>query len=423
MPESLGLGAAERALLEREKLGLYRPGPEGTRALLRGLGEPQERYRLVLVGGTNGKGSTALILSALLQAAGLRVGTYFSPYLQGPREAMVVNLAKPSAARFEALFALVWEAGLAGDASAFEMLTAMAYRYFADEGVDAAVVEVGLGGGRDATHVRPPELAVVTNVTRDHAAYLGETLADIAREKAGIAPPGRVLLTAAEDSAVLSALRDECRGRACRLEHWPRDGKGGVDSIGGERLCWRGEEMVLPLAGGHMARNAALAFRAAELLDAAPEADKAREILARLRWPARWEVVQRDPTVVLSGAHNPSGFAHLPGLLKGLARRRLTVVAGFSRDKEAAAMLEGLGAWADRVILTQAGHHRACPIGELAAAARDKGLGFDAFTPAARAVDEALAAAEPEDAVLVTGSLYLAGEVRGRWRPEVLYLA
>ncbi|MCX7634894.1 MAG: bifunctional folylpolyglutamate synthase/dihydrofolate synthase, partial [Syntrophales bacterium] len=313
------------------------------REVLEAMGRPHEAYPSVLIAGTNGKGSTAAMMEAILRAAGLRTGLYTSPHLADPRERICCHGAMISPDDFVRCLEQVRAA--TDRLTYFEFLTAAAFVHFAEQGVEIAVLEVGMGGRYDATNVAKGKMAVITNVSYDHQAYLGTTLARIAAEKAGIIRAGGVCLTAVRQRSAWKVIEGVCREKAATLMRL--GGEISCRAMAEGRFAYRGpmwtlREMRCALRGAHQVRNAALAVGAAEMLvrEGFPIREEAvRRGLEAVRWPGRLEVVARDPLVVLDGAHNPAGMATLRRALREcFTFRRLLVVFGALQDKDAGAM-------------------------------------------------------------------------------------
>ena len=436
--------------LEAMAVGRTVPTLDRIRRVVAMMGDPQAAAPVIHLTGTNGKGSTTRMIGALLAARGLSVGIYTSPDLERVNERLAWNQGHAAAEEgnagglggggagtslsFEPVgddaFAEVLGAVAAleplveGRLSRFEILTAAAYRWFADVAVDAAVVEVGMGGSWDATNVADASVAVVTNVSLDHAEVIGPTVLDIAVEKAGIVKPGSTLVLGETEPALAAVFR---RGPAARV--WER----GVDfdadanrvAHGGRLVTLRTphathEDVYLPVHGAHQGNNAAAALAAVEaFFDAPLPDDVVAEAFASVRLPGRLEVVRRQPLVVLDGAHNAAG-ARAAGAAVGEAfgeERPRVLVAGMLHGRDPARLLGPLGP-ARLVVACPAPSPRSLPAADVAAAAR--GLGFEAreATSVAAAVETALGAAGPDDLVLVTGSLYVVGAARAVLRGE-----
>ncbi len=403
------------ALRGGEHAGM-RPGLERIEALLGALGHPERRYRLVQVGGTNGKGSVAAMLAAILKSAGHRVGLYTSPHLVSFRERIRVSgaaIAEDSVVDgVEALGTLVARL----DATVFEATTALALDHFAREAVDVAVLEVGLGGRLDATSVGTPAVTVIARVDLDHQAYLGATLAEIAAEKAAIIRSG-VAIAAAQAPDVTEVLLRRAAEVGVPLRLAGRELSVTVERRGldGQVIACAGPGWVLPglrlgLLGSFQPANALLAVAGAREL-AAPEA-AIRDGLEGARWPGRFQVVRRPGGwLVLDGAHNPGAARALATSLRDFfGEVPVTLVLGISRDKDAGAILQVLAPVARRLILTRASSARAAEpeaLGALVAAGGPEVL-------IARSAEEALAmgSAPPGTPILcVAGSLFLVGDV------------
>ena len=396
-------------------------GTERTRAILDRLGRPERDLEGVLIAGTNGKGSTGACLSSILRSAGYATGFMPKPHLISYTERIEVDGRPISREEFvatlEALIPTFDEiAREMGPPTEFEMLTAMAVAYLAPR-IDRLVCEVGLGGRLDATNSLDLGLAVITNVDLDHQKYLGDTIQQIAREKAAIIKAGDHVVTGAEGVA-LEVVQE--RSREVGAELW----RLGVElSIEARSLGWDGHELSVrgpgfehrglrvPLVGDYQPANAALAVAAAHLLDAG--ADGAiRTGLANTRWPGRLQVVSSRPRVILDGGHNPAAMRKAGVALRRLigSERLVTVFAMLSERNpvELLAALRGLGP--DATVFTEpasAGGH-AVRAAELAAA---YGTDAEAVLPAAAALERAEELAGPGGNVLVCGSLYLVGEV------------
>ena len=402
------------ALRGGEHAGM-RPGLERIETLLEALGNPERRYTLVQVAGTNGKGSVAAMLAAILKADGRRVGLYTSPHLVSFRERIRVDgeaIAEDDVADgFDAIATLVARL----DATMFEASTALALDHFAREAVDVAVLEVGLGGRLDATTVGTPAVTALARIDLDHQEVLGATLAAIAAEKAAIIRSGVAVSAAqapeaadvlvARAAAVGVPLLMEGRELGVRVRARDLDAQT-LDATG---PGWRLEGLRLPLLGVYQPSNALVALAAARALGVRDAA--CREGLARARWPGRFEVLRaRDRIVVLDGAHNPAGAAALAAsLTEWFGDTPLTLVFGALRDKDAPGMLAALAPRARRLIFTASSSPRAARPEALRDAA-PAGAAVELADSAPEAL--ALAAREPRTPILcVAGSLSLLGDV------------
>jgi len=397
------------------------------RALLQALGNPQDRYRIIHITGTKGKGSVGAMCAAALQASGLRTALYSSPHLQDFRERFRVDNALITPDEFVALINRMRPilADMPEDITWFEVTTALAFLYFAERQVDVAVVEVGLGGRLDATNVVTPVVSVITSLSYDHTHLLGDSLASIAREKAGIIKPGVPVVSAPQPDEALEVLREVAARRHAPLTLIGRDWNftPGETTRAGQAFMagpasgppatyWTG------LAGGHQALNAAVALAALERASQAGVAVSERGIREGLRkvdWPGRLELVGVNPAIVLDAAHNGASARWLSATLDTLFPQRPRVlVFGASADKDIRGMFEALLPAADHLIATQAVHPRALATGEIETVARETGFGgpIDQIANVSDAVAHARQAAGAPGMVVITGSLFIVGEVR-----------
>lgn len=400
-------------LFARQRFGV-KLGLERVTELLERLGRPQERFQVVLVGGTNGKGSCSSTLASILTQAGTRTGLFTSPHLTHFGERFLVDGQPFSEAEVRAGLERLRPHAEALGASFFEIVAALACLLFARAEVEWAVMEVGLGGRFDATNALQPRLGVITGVALDHTDILGDTLAKIAAEKAGIMRPMVPTLSAATGEA-LDVLDGVARALGAPLYALHRDIDLKAHDLGwsGVRCLIRGPygplEVTTPLLGLHQADNVALAVSAAQALGAPPEA--IRRGVAHTRWPGRLEPVPFEGrTFLLDGAHNPQAAAALTGTLRRLGVAPATLIFGASADKQLAAMVAALEPVVAEVIVTRARlSPRAAPPALLESLWRAPVFLTD--SPAA-AKECALARTRVGDTVVVAGSLYLVGELR-----------
>jgi dihydrofolate synthase/folylpolyglutamate synthase len=398
------LADAERYLLGLELFGM-RFGLDRMRRLMTVLGSPQERYGTIHVVGTNGKSSTARMTAAILRRHGLRTGTYLSPHLVSFTERVRIDDEDSSPERFAAAVERARRAAekvnhtLDDDdhVTQFEALTAAAYDELACAGVQAAVIEAGLGGRYDATNVIGSRVQVLTNVGLEHTRWLGPRVADIAAEKLDVVRPGGTLVVGhGLHPDALALARETCAARGARLV------EAGPDP--GVEVVARGE---------YQRRNFALARAAAEaylgaLDDAAVGAAAASTLV-----PGRFEVVDHEPDVVLDGAHNPGGMAALAEALRGfLEGRRLVACLSILDDKDAAGMLRELLPLCDEVICTANANPRALTPATLQSLCRQlEGPPARTVPDPRRALTEARAAAGADGVVVATGSIYLIADL------------
>jgi dihydrofolate synthase / folylpolyglutamate synthase len=391
---------AEDWLLGLEQLGM-RFGLHRMRRLTAALGDPHERFRAVHVVGTNGKSSTTRMTAAILGRHGLRTGAYLSPHLVSFTERILLggtdigdDLFADACARVKAeADALDAEADADDRVTQFEALTAAAFLALAEEGVDVAVVEAGLGGRLDATNVLTAEVDVLTNVALDHTRLLGSTVAEIAAEKLAVVDPGATLVVgAALDPDVEAQTRETARRMGVALVHATADA--GVPLLA---------------QGAFQRRNFATARAAAEALIGPLDETAVRDAAAATLVPGRFQVVAERPVVVLDGGHNADGIAALAAsLAEWLAGRRLVAVVSVLDDKDAAAMFASLLPLCDDVVVTSNANPRALPAEALASLA---GRAAHVESDPRRAVALAKELAGEDGVVLATGSIYLIADL------------
>lgn len=437
-----GLRAVEVELDRRWPESRIEPSLARIAALVDLLGSPQRCYPVLHIAGTNGKTSVARMLDALLSGLGLRVGRYTSPHLQRATERISMDGMPISPERYveayhdiEPYVALV-DAGSSVPMSKFEVLTGMAFATFADTPVDAAVVEVGLGGSWDATNVVDAAVAAITPIAVDHVNYLGSDIAGIAAEKAGIIKPGSVAVLAQQPPEVARVLA----ARSVQVDATvAREGmEFGVlardIAVGGQQLKLQGlagvyDQVFLPLHGAHQSRNAALALAAAEVFfgagaDRSLDIDAVRDAFATVTGPGRLERVRTAPSVFLDGAHNPHGARALAAALReDFSFSRLVAVVGVMRDKDVRGILAELEPVIDEVVVTVGSSYRAMDVDDLTEAAREV-FGESRLRVERRlpdAIEAAIASATEVDpdpdrvsgaGVVITGSVAMVGEAR-----------
>ncbi|WP_419925443.1 bifunctional folylpolyglutamate synthase/dihydrofolate synthase [Candidatus Poriferisocius sp.] len=404
------------------------------RGLLAALGDPQADYPAVHISGTNGKGSVAVMTAALAQAWGMTAGVYASPHVERINERMAVGGDPVSDAELTELLGhmRLVEGHLAaaqdsGPPSWFELVTAAALRWFADVAVDLAVVEVGKLGRYDATNLVNSRVSVITNIGRDHTDGRLGWEAVVMGEKAGILHSGATAVLGPMGAELVAIAAEESprellvSGRHFELEE-------NRPAVGGRLITVRTplasyEDVYVSLFGPHQGHNAALAITAFESLVGKDLDEPVLGALGDVAFPARFEVVDRQPLVVVDGAHNPDGLAATGAALaeQFTVLGAVTWVVGMMRDKDPEAMLAAIddsGARCDRVVCCAPGWPRALPAADLADAARNRGIDAEVAGDVAEAVERALALSTENDAVVVTGSLYTAGEARLHLAPR-----
>ncbi len=416
-----------------ERLG-SKPGLETISALLERLESPQKRFRSVHVTGTNGKGSTSAMIASILRAAGFRVGLFTSPYLSTWRESIVIDGEKISQDDATGLMAQIrFECEETEKApglrhpTQFEVLTAAAFQHFAERGVDFAVVEVGMGGRLDATNVISPEVAVITNVSLEHTAWLGDTVLKIAREKSGIIKPGCSVVTATTNDDVYNLLRERSREEGATLTRVGTDVTYATQQsdIDGQTFRVEGKlatyNLSTRLLGEYQVVNGATAVAVAEALVGRGFKLSRRAIIEGIRdttWPGRLEVVQKNPLVLLDGAKDAEAAKSLRRSLSVIPRRRLIAVIAISGDKDIPTMVREICGAAYYVIATiHRVKSRTADPSVIVAEATKLGKPSETQPNVASAIRRALEMAEPEDAILIAGSVFLVGEARELWYP------
>lgn len=427
--------------------------PNEMRILMESLGNPQRRFQSVLIAGTNGKGSTAATLASIIEAAGYRTALYTSPHLLRVNERMRVDGEAISDAEFTEIFVRVDEAGrklvtegkLPQHPSFFEMLTAMAFEYFASRAVEIAILEVGMGGRLDATNIVDPCVSVIADIALDHQKFLGDTISAIAREKAGIIRKDAVLVTLPqhpEANDVIGKVAMELGARAVSAVPYVPNVSPGAAKYDHLRptaahihnflrsryfLEVMGEEVLIesPLIGRHQLRNVALAIAAAEQLNQCGFTISAQQVAAGVRdtkWPGRFQLLQATiarPDVVLDVAHNPAGaWALRAALSEHFDERPVTIIFGAMRDKAIAEMAEILFPIADHVLLTRAHAERAATAEEITQAASRMSEESIVAADVRSAIEQAVTITPKNGVIVITGSIYVVGEALAVLQPE-----
>lgn len=412
------------------------------RVLAQALQHPERRFKSVLIAGTNGKGSTAATLAAIAHAAGHRTGLYTSPHLLRVNERIQVDGVAIADADFSRVYdqveALAQRLVASGDLpyhpSFFEMLTAMAFEHFAACGIELAVLEVGMGGRLDATNIVEPCVAVITDIALDHQKFLGETIAEIAGEKAGIIHPGGAVVLLPQHPQANEVLGHTVLERGARAlsatpympdvgpqaaTAWTREG--GMRGLVNRYALSVMEEPIIvesSLAGHHQLRNTALAIAAAVELNNCAVRITARDIeqgIAATHWPGRLQLISGnpggEPDVLLDVAHNPAGAWVLRAALSDrFADRRIALVFGAMRDKAIAEMADILFTQADCVVATQARNPRSASAEEIRQAGERTGTQIVTTPDVPAALERARSLLPPNGLVVVTGSIYVVGE-------------
>ncbi len=408
------------------KLGLDLIG-----TILDRLGNPHTRYRTIHIAGTNGKGSVAAYLSAILKCAGYRVGRYTSPHLERFNERICIDDRPIADDEVVDTYRRVRNVGdLDREPTFFEFATAMALDAFARHRVQWAVIETGMGGRLDATNVIVPQLSVITNISLEHKEYLGTGLAAIAGEKAGIIKPGVPAVCGARQAAARGVITARAEKMSAPLyflgRHYRVRKKPGSDHFNYHGIHHKWRDLHTSLIGRHQLENAAHALAACDLLKNRGQLDLDRNTVARglamARWPGRLEIVMHRPLVILDGAHNLAAARNLARHLESSYRgRKITMVVGILDDKPFASILGHLARCCRKMIFTQPEIGRAVPARRLYRAAAAYNIERQIHVPVAEAVGRAIEAAGADEVVCIAGSLYVVGEAKtalSAWLPS-----
>ena len=400
-----------------EKMGI-RMDLNAVRKILKVLGNPERDYPSILIAGTNGKGSVAAMTASILSAGGFTVGLYTSPHLVDVRERIRIGNAMIPEQDFVEVVRNV-DDHLTEPLTYFEFMTVLAFHHFRQKKIDVAVVEVGMGGRLDATHVVDPSVAVISHIALDHQEYLGKLLKDIAGEKSAIIPKRGICITGVRQLSALKVIVATCREREAALLR-----------IGGEiqvsryregTFSYRGpahayHRLRCGLVGDHQQINAALAVASVEAMAVkgfTVNEEAVREGLGNVKWDGRLEVLQKAPLLLLDGAHNPAGIGSLCRALRNnFYFRHLIVLFGVLRDKHYPDMIRRLSVFQPFMILTQPPSPRSIPPAELLPIARAFLQRSEIIKSPVDALKYAFSLASEDDLICVTGSLYLVGEIK-----------
>lgn len=404
---------------------------ESIRKIVLALGNPQSKYPTAMIAGTNGKGSTSAMLAGILAAAGLRTGLYTSPHLVRVNERIRVNGRDISDVEFADSFSevshavdrLIQKGSLPHRPSFFEFLTATAFLHFARAGIDFAVLEVGMGGRLDATNITEPRVAVITNIDLDHQQFLGDTLAAIAWEKAGVIKPGRPVISACDHPEAKEVIRKRAAELNAPLTDLTQAAQiSNVRNLDGRyafELTMAGHHfpaLVPPLMGAFQIKNTVAAVAAALCLAREGCKISPSAIDAGIRatsWPGRMEMICEHPLVVLDGAHNPAAAREIAAAARALwPGRPLRLVYASMRDKSIGEISDILFPLADAVYLTRPEQERAAAPEEILAAVKSRPQRIVVEPNPARALERACRDGSSSDVVMVTGSLFLVGSIK-----------
>jgi dihydrofolate synthase/folylpolyglutamate synthase len=413
------------------KLGLER-----VKKLLELLGNPQENFKSILVGGTNGKGSTVAMISSILQEAGYRIGTFTKPHLSSFTERIVVNgkkISEDDVIRIVEKIKITIER-MKKDPNFehptfFEIVVAITLLYFKEQKVDFAVLEVGMGGRLDATNTVNPLVSIITNVSLEHTKILGDTVLKIAKEKAGIIKQDGILVTATSDEEVFSLFKEICKEKNSRIFRIEENNFEKISSdINGQEFKLKGldknYDLYIPLLGNHQLMNVATAIEAIESLkfhNIRIPKKAIKEGLKNVKWPGRLEIIQKNPLVVLDCAKDPFAMKNLKeAVLENFNHEKLILVISISNDKDYRSMMDYIVPISDLVILTK---HKVMNRGIdpkiLAEDVKKHSKDFIIVEDVKDAVKKSLSLSKNNDMILVTGSLFTVGEAREIWFKEV----
>jgi len=395
--------------------------------LLNRMGNPQLAARTIHIAGTKGKGSVSAMIAQVLSSSGYKTGLYTSPHFHTLRERISIDGSLISEAEFAAAMAEIkpFIESMRKDTvfrqlTYFEALTALAFAYFKKKQVDFQVLEVGLGGRLDATNVARPIICIITPISLDHTQILGNSLEEIAREKAGIIKPGCWVVLSPQPEEAASVISDICREKEAKVVQVGKDitwHKIGGD-LSPQSLVIEGRrnnyQVSIPLSGDFQLENAASAVAALEVLGSAGFAISTADIargLARVKWPGRFHILQEYPTVLVDGAHNMASIKRLVANIKGyFAHKRIFLVFGTSCDKDIPGIINELVPLSPQVIVTRAAHSRAAPLSTLVAEFRKQGIELEIRETVTEAISRALSRADKTDLICVTGSLFVVAE-------------
>ncbi len=395
------------------------PGLERIAALLDRLDNPQNRLKFVHIAGTNGKGSTAAMISSVLTAAGYRTGLYTSPHLLRLNERFQIDGQEISNQDLNQILNQVIAVAGEIQPTEFDLMTALGLCYFAQEGCDIVVLEVGLGGRLDATNIiPPPEVAVVANIGLDHTAILGDSLAEIAREKAGILKSGTHAVLYHQENAVMEIVSAICHEKniplkitqpdKCQILKYKTDG---------QKFLYQNQQYEISLLGEHQILNALAVLDSIQILQnrgwqIAESAIK--KGLKQAKWPGRLEILSRNPDFIVDGGHNPQCLQALTESMKKLyPQKKFIFLMGILADKNTAEMISLISPLAKQVIAITPDSPRALSACDLAEAFRNRNISATATDSVAEGIALAYQLAESEDIICALGSLYIVGEIRG----------
>jgi dihydrofolate synthase/folylpolyglutamate synthase len=397
------------------------------RDLMAELGNPQDQYPIIHVAGTKGKGSVSAIAASALQAAGYRTGLYTSPHLQDYVERIQVDMQPMSHTEMAALVEEIKPAvSRVPYLTTFEITTALGFLYFARQGCDAAVIEVGLGGRLDATNIVKPRVSVITSLSLDHTLVLGDTLAKIAGEKGGIIKPGVPVVSSSQKDEALEVLKKIADERGCDFTLIGQDVKFEAlsHSIDGQTLRisdLRPETLNLnvsiPLLGSHQVENTAVAYAALKASGLNVSDEAIQRGFESTKWRSRFEIARLEPPIIFESAHNQDSFARMYQTLETyFPGRQVYLVLGASEDKNLAGMFAEMKSKIKKLIVTRADHPRALEPEKIRQVAEQAGVESEAFEPVEAAFRRALELSEKDGSIVLSaGSMFVTAEVMTAW--------
>ena len=414
-------------LYKLQKYGI-KFGLSSTKNLLNFFGNPHISQNYIHIAGTNGKGSVANFITSILVQAGYRVGLYTSPHLVRFTERIQINFEEISQKEVVDLVEELKKAIVPSEPPTFfEAVTAMALTYFSKKNVDIAVIEVGMGGRLDATNIITPLMSIITNISFDHQQFLGNTLKEIAFEKAGIIKEGIPTITGANDKEAIKVIKKICKEKNSKLFILHKDFsfEKQKDGFTYKGILGNIDDLHLSLIGDHQYENASIALAAIELLIQKGWNIRPVHIIKGLKsvkWPGRLHIVSKDPTVILDGAHNPEAIKRLKEtVLSNFTYKKLILILGIMEDKDISSMLEEILEIADYVIFSAPNYTRAADPIRLMELSKKVPLKKEILTPLSSAIKKALLVANKEDLVLICGSLFTVGEALAYLKPDKYY--
>jgi len=391
--------------------------------VLRQLGNPHLAARAVHIAGTKGKGSVAAMVAQVLTLLGYKTGLYTSPHLHNLRERIAVDGTLISEEQFAELMTELkpyFEAVNVRQLTFFEALTVLAFAYFKKEQAHFQVLEVGLGGRLDATNVAQPEVCVITSISLDHTQILGDSLEKIAYEKGGIIKPGSVVVLSPQEEEVTSVINDICRQQRAKLVQVGKEitWHGVAADFYHQSLILEGKmgthRLTIPLLGDYQLENTATAIAALEILSSVGFTISAADIakgLSRVEWPGRFQILEREPLVLVDGAHNVASMKRLVSNINAyFTYKRIFLILGVSCDKDISGIVRELISLSPQVIVTQTSHSRAAPPSTVVAEFDKRGIKSEVSDTVAKGLSRAMSLTGETDVVCVTGSLFVVAE-------------